>query len=81
LKIWQIEDEFKRQYPEYKYHSWLPRRYAEMKSKISNWERRFDHSIVLLLVAEEKRTTRSPGKLWALDEWLQKNELQGLSEN
>lgn len=70
---YKLEDIARQHYPAMKYEYYWLDKYARMASKIIGWNRiHKDADLVLILLEEEERTTRSPGKKRAIQDYKEK---------
>lgn len=69
LTIFDLEVLARKRYPDKARDSYWIEKYAQMQSKIAGWERRQSAAGLVLLIREELRTTRSPGKRQAIQDF------------
>lgn len=93
LRIDELADLARKKYPDKARDYYWIERYAKMASRIIGWEKDYggfqvSHKpqgsegldVVLLFVNEEDRTTRSPAKKQAIQDWRTEGELAYQSE-
>lgn len=69
LTIYDLEGLARERYPDKARDYYWIEKYAKMQSRIKGWQKKYSAEDVLLLVDEESRTTRSPGKIQAIQDW------------